>query len=482
MKNFFAIFVIVFIMPFCVTAEDVNPVILDHIRKSIVTIDARISVSAYQNTGNITGTGFIADKKNGFIVTNAHVVMRGGIGSYFVTFYDGKQSEAKIFYIDLWQDYAILKVDSASLSKESEEIKFSQEMPKQNQSVFIVGNNEAQNFSFHTGYLSNLYDINGEMPQQTYIVNMNVAGGSSGSPLFNSKGEAIGLHYGGGQTYGLALKGRYITYALDAIKSGVLPTRKHIGIMAELYSLDKAVNHRHFPKDVMDKYIASYPDARNKVIQVKALLKKSPAETLLIPGDILWAIDGKEISASLFILDDAMNVTAKDKVMLTIFRNGKKMDIEVPLYNINSHQITKLVQFGGAIIFEADDFMSAKSGIPLGGITIVNIQNGGGLSSIPHFVRYNENVTYRLHIKELNNQPVETLKSVIMALPHVVDKKYITIGYINHQPYFEVFNNAMQSSHNAGVTDITLDAIDIKPRIMTLTEQTGEWVVEDLVK
>ncbi|MEY3197150.1 MAG: hypothetical protein RLZZ59_518, partial [Pseudomonadota bacterium] len=395
-------------------------------------------------------------------------------------FYDGKETQAEVLYVDLWRDYAILKVSPDSISKASTEIEFSSEAPKQNQPVFIVGNTENQNFSFHTGYLSNLYDINGDMPQQTYVVNLNITGGSSGSPLCNLDGKAIGLNYGGGQTYALSLKGEYVINALSAIKNGKSPQRKHIGVIADIYSLDKAVNHRNFPKDIMNNYLAQYPDFRNKVVQVKSVIKNSPAETMLMPGDILWKINGKNINSSLFELDQSMDSSDKDFVNLTIFRNGKEINIEVPLYDVNSHQITKLVQFGGGVIFEADDFVSAKSGIPLGALAIFNIQNGGGLSAIPHFVRYNDSITYRLRIKTLDNIQLDNLDSLVSVLSNVVKKKYITIEYVNHQPYFELFNNTMQSSHDAGITDITLDAIDIKPRVLKLDSSKGEWVVEDL--
>ena len=157
-----------------VSAAEIPPQILDKIQKAVVTIDSRISLSAYKARTTGSGTGFIADKKNGLIVTNAHMISPASIGIYFITFFNGQQAEAKLLYYDSWQDFAVLKTDSTLLPKEALEIPFAKEPPKLGQDVFIVGNNEAQDFSFHTGYLSNLYDINGEMPQHTYIVNLNV--------------------------------------------------------------------------------------------------------------------------------------------------------------------------------------------------------------------------------------------------------------------------------------------------------------------
>jgi len=83
---------------------------LDKIRQAIVTINSRVPVSAYQNTGSWSGTGFVADKKNGFIITNNHVVGRASVGTYFVTFHNGQQAEAKLAYYDPYADFAILKI------------------------------------------------------------------------------------------------------------------------------------------------------------------------------------------------------------------------------------------------------------------------------------------------------------------------------------------------------------------------------------
>ncbi len=482
--NFFSrvLIIIAVIIPFGAFAEDIKPEILEKTRKAIVSIDSRISVSAYNATGNMKGTGFIADKKAGLLVTNAHVAVPASVGSYFVTFSNGKQTEAKVLYCDTWQDYAIMRVDPKEVPLDATEVVFSKEEAKQNQNVFIIGNNEAQDFSFHTGYLSNLYDINGSMPQQTYVVNLNARGGSSGSPLLNVKGEAIGLNYGGSDTYGLSLKGSYITHALDAFRKNELPSRKHIGVLTEIYSLDKATNHRAFPKDVMENYIKTYPDARNKVIAVKNVLTNSPAEAFLFPGDIIWQIDGIDVASELFTLDNAMNIAGAEKVQLTIYRDGQKLDVHIPLYDVNKYQIKELVEFAGATIFEADDFVSAKSGAPLGAVSIVNIQQGRGMSVVPQLLKLSDNnpATWRINITALDRHPITNLKSLVDALPNVMPKKFITINFVNYQPYFEWFNGVMNTSHSNAVVDVTLDALDAKPRVMTFSNETGDWNVEEV--
>lgn len=480
MKFFTKLAILLVFFPIFSFASDIKPEVLENIRKGVITIDSRISISAYQDKGNFKGTGFIADKKDGLVVTNAHVISPASIGIYYVTFFNGKQSEAKLLYYDSWQDFAILKIDPKEFPEEAMDIPFSKDKPKIGDDVFIVGNNEAQGFSFHSGYLSNLYDISGGMPQRTYVVNLNVSGGSSGSPLVNLKGEALGINYGGSKTYGLSLKGDYITYALEAIKKGRVPTRNHMGAMTKIYSLDKAVNHRHFPKDKMEAYIKKNPDYRNKVIAVDYTLNNSGAKDKLMPGDIIWEVNGKKLGPDLFLLDDEMNNSKIGYVNLTIYRDGKDMSIDVPLYDVMDYQVSKIIDFAGAIIFKADDFSAAKTGVALGDVGFVHVKQGSGLSKIPTYVVFRDQLSYRLKIDKLNKKKVTDLDSVTKILPKVVKEKFITIDYTNYQPYVEGYNTTLQSGHNFMSSDITLDALDVKPRIMEFEFDKGEWKVEEI--
>ncbi len=462
-----------------VAEVNIKPEVVAKAKKSIVTIQSRISMSAYKFPGSWSGTGFVVDKKNGFIVTNEHVVGGASIGTYFVTFDNGQQAEAKLAYYDVWQDQAILKVNPEDVPKTVEEISFTADQPSLNQSVFIIGNNEGQEFSIHNGILSNLYDINGAMPQHSYIISLNAAGGSSGSPILNLKGQAIGLNYGSGGTFAIALKGEYVTKALDALKARKMPKRQHIGVICQLYSLDKAVKHRNFPKDVMDQYIKDFPDTRNRALMVKNTLNSSPAFKELKPGDIIWAVNDQPVSASLYILDNAMD-NAKESVKLTIYRNGEKLDKVLQVYNIEAHKVARMLNFAGATFFEADDYCSDKSGVQIGGLMVANVQTGSSFSSIPLSFTQSDRQFYRLAIQAVDFVKLSSLDDLIKVVPDLIAKKFITVDFKNRQPLFQPFDNILISDHTDLSSDITLDSIETKPRIFKYDAQKLEWVGEDL--
>ena len=454
---------------------------IEYVRKAIVTINSRVSVSAYLNTGNWSGTGFITDLQDGIIITNNHVISPGSVGSYFITFHNGKEAEAKVIYYDNYQDFAVLKVNIDDMPTDINKIDFTDKSPALGDEVFIVGNTEGQGFSFHSGYLSDLYNIIGDMPQGTYIINMNSAGGASGSPVLNSENKAIGIIFGGGKTHSIALKASYIQYALQALKAKQTPARKHIGVITELYSLDKAVRHRAFPKEEIAKYISANPDMRNRAIVVRSIIAGSTAESVLLPGDIIWAAEGKQIGADLAILDDIMNNAKGNELKLLIYREGQKLEKVVKLYDLNKNKISRMLDFAGALFFEADDFASSKSGLPLKSVTLVNVMGGSSFSNIPEMYVQNYKNIYRIAIKSIDGQKINSLDDLISMSNKLIKKKFVSVHYKNYQPYFPVFNgDAFISSQEDLVADITFDSIDINPRVLRFDENINEWVAEEV--
>jgi S1-C subfamily serine protease len=479
--SIFRVLFVLFIATNIAFADDtISPTILAKTKKAIVTIQSRVTLSAYKEIGSWSGTGFISDKKQGLIVTNAHVIGPASIGTYFVTFDTGQEAEAKLVYYDIWQDQAVLRVDPALVPTGTEEISFSAELPKINQTVFIIGNNEGQSFSVHTGSIANLYDINGQMPQDSYVVNLNLAGGASGSPLMNTKGEAIGLEYGGNKTYGMSLKGSYVTKVLNAIKAGKQPIRKHMGAICELYSLDKATQYRHFPKDVMNQYLKDFQDARNRVVAVQYTIPGTPAHDILKPGDIIWSIDDKRIGPSLFVLDDAMDNSSTNIAKMTIYRDGQKIEKELPLYDIEANKVDKLLVFAGATFFEADDYVSAKSGIPLQKLSLVNVQTGSSFSTIPVSFTQNDRTFYRFLVTAVDGHNTPHLDDLIKIVPDLIEAKFIKAEFKNYQPYVQNMDNILISAHSNMSSDITLDSIETKPRILRFDRVKLEWISEEL--
>lgn len=462
---------------------DIKPELVTNVKKAITTIHTRSSISAYGGNGSWQGTGFIADKNKGLIVTNSHVVGTGAIADYYLTFHNGQKTEAKLAYYDIWQDVAILKFDPKTIPADTTSISFSDKETKIDQQVFIMGNNEAQEFSFHMGNISNLNDINGHLPQQSYIINLNSAGGSSGSPVMDTEGKAVALNYGGSKTYAIALKGDYVKNILENLGKNQLPPRQHIGAITAIYSLDDAVKHRNFPEETMTKYLKDFPDAKNKVIAVKECIPGSPCEKHLKAGDIIWKINGKHITSKLYIFDHTMDNTTDHKVKLNIYRDGKDFDVEVPLYNIHDYQINKLVNFAGAVFFQADDYYSSTTGTPHGALAVTNIISGSSFSVIPESFNFGDGDFFRLSPIKLGLNFVDNLDDIVKVIPQIYKDKYSTIEYKNYLPYRKNYTGtlgAFNFNQTKLIKDIKFDAIDNNPRILEFDLEDNIWKSEPI--
>jgi S1-C subfamily serine protease len=455
---------------------EIEKSIIEKAEKSSVTIETKVSESAYLQKGSWSGTGFVQNKEKGIIITNAHVVGPSSVRKCKVTFHDGKQIESKVLYYDSWQDFAVLKVDSSEIPQTVNSLTFSKSLPKQNDFVFVLGNNEGKGFSFHTGYISSLYDINGALPQHSYTINLNTVGGSSGSPVINREGLVVALNYGGSTTYALALNAEYIKYTLNSLdKNSKAPKRMHTGVIAHLYSLDKAVKHRKFDPKLLKEYNEKFPDARSRILTVARAIKKSPADSILKSGDIIWKINDKQVGPNLFEMDEIMNNSDKDHVSFTIFRDGKLQEKKVELYDVNKKKINTLVNFGGATFFTANEIVSSMTGIPMDDIAVVQIKNGSSFSSLPFALTPPSGGTHhRLRVNKLNNSKIKNLKDLQKVISELKDKQYITIGFKNYQAFF-VWNGFLNTSHQKVTFDVELDTISDTMEVFKFNDKSLDW-------
>ncbi len=78
--------------------------------------------------------------------------------------------------------------------------------------------------------------------------------------------------------------------------------------------------------------LAGYPaEMVGKGVLVASILPDSPAKSLLQPGDIITAIDGKPVQVTSDLIDQVKTKTSQATVRLDVQRDQQKMQIDVPL-------------------------------------------------------------------------------------------------------------------------------------------------------
>lgn len=158
--------------------------IFEHALKNTVEV---ISV----NYGNGSGF-FFAD---GFVMTNAHVVIdertNNPVSSIKVNFKGGQEASATIIGYDIKEDMAILSTQM----KCEEPVRFAKKELETGEAIYAVGNTAGEGMCILEGIVADKRrKVNGS---EFTMISANIFHGNSGGPVFNTKGEFVGIASGG---------------------------------------------------------------------------------------------------------------------------------------------------------------------------------------------------------------------------------------------------------------------------------------------
>jgi serine protease Do len=183
--------------------------------KEINKIKNKINTPASPIVYTTGGTGFIIDTK-GYLVTNAHVVE----GAKNIAVQNSKGDfVAKVVYVDLQKDIAILKIDDEAFKPyASIPYSISKSSARLAEPIFTLGYPKNE-IVYGQGYLSSKTGYNGD----TLSCQIEIAAnhGNSGSPIINKNGEVVGILNGrqiNTEGFTFAIQGKYIYKALDDMK------------------------------------------------------------------------------------------------------------------------------------------------------------------------------------------------------------------------------------------------------------------------
>ena len=136
-------------------------------------------------TGSGLGSGFIISS-DGRILTCYHVIK--GEKQAFVTLANGTKYEVvSLERYDPENDWAIIKINARNLKP----VALTTKLPEVGEQVFTIGNPQGLSWSMASGIVSS---NNREIDGKSYLqITAPVNPGNSGGPLFNMKGEVIGI-------------------------------------------------------------------------------------------------------------------------------------------------------------------------------------------------------------------------------------------------------------------------------------------------
>lgn len=298
---------------------------------------AVVGIANFQSSGSIfgggglaeagSGSGFIIDAQNGYIVTNNHVV--DGAEKIVVSLADGRNINGKLVGADDRTDLAVVQIaDTKNLT--AAQLGDSTKL-QVGEPVVAIGNPGGQEFarSVTAGVVSatnRILDLPGESSFNLIQTDAAINPGNSGGPLVNYQGLVIGINSAKNQETGFEGMGFAIPIT-DA-----LPTIKQL--IQKGYASHPGLNVQIDPR-----YTAEYASQEGwpaGAYVSKVMLGGPAARAGIIAGDIITKINGKEIKGSLELTHELFKYNPGDKVTVTVYRNNKTQDVSVTLTEIRS--------------------------------------------------------------------------------------------------------------------------------------------------
>ena len=315
------------------------------------------------------GSGVIVDldKKNGnaTVITNYHVIYdkdsskNGGISdSVWLYLYgskngfdvdlgkdvDGDGIRARVVGGSMDYDIAVLEIEGSQILKNSlaEEAKFGDSNTVDvGETVFAIGNPEGLGHSISQGVLSvdseyiGIKALNGANRTVLYRVmrtDAAINGGNSGGPLFNSRGELIGIVNAKSVAEGVENMG----FALPAAQvQGVLYNVRQNGGSVKRATLGIST-------DVLESSVSMEADGTlfiSEKVAVESIKTNSASWGKLQEGDVFQSMEigGKTypIYRSFYLNDLLLMVKRGDTVYVNVQRGGKSVRVEIP-FNLTS--------------------------------------------------------------------------------------------------------------------------------------------------
>ena len=269
------------------------------------------------------GSGFIVDA-DGTILTNAHVV--DGADEVRVRLSDRREFKGKVVGQDKATDIAVVKIDAKGLPvvKLGDPAK-----TRVGEWVLAIGSP----FGFENTVTAGIVSATSRsLPDGTYVpfiqTDAAVNPGNSGGPLFNLKGEVIGIN---SQIYSRSGGFQGIAFAVP------IDVASHV--QQELVAHGRVERGRlgvHI-QEVTQSLAQSFGLDRPRGALVAQVEKGSPAEQAgLKPGDVLLGVNGKAIERSAEIPPLVAAVKPGDKATLNVWRDGKKQDLAVTVGRLDA--------------------------------------------------------------------------------------------------------------------------------------------------
>ncbi len=266
------------------------------------------------------GSGVVVSK-DGYILTNAHVVQDGKAEKIEVLLTNGKKSSAKLLWYDTTLDLAVIKTDMTGLKPvemgDSDKVQIGDK-------AIAIGNPLGLDLqsTLTSGYISGkdrtITLQNGLQMDGLMQTDAAINSGNSGGGLFDQEGKLIGINTAkaSAEGIGFTIPINVAKTIVDNIVSGGSFEGVKLGI--------SGVDVKTFQQATGQKL------SIDKGIYVVEVVRGSSAQKAGVTrGDIIIKVNGKEINTMSSLKKALLEVRPKQKGKITVYRDGSTKDLDI---------------------------------------------------------------------------------------------------------------------------------------------------------
>jgi S1-C subfamily serine protease len=281
------------------------------------------------------GSGFVIDK-DGHILTNYHVIENAR--QVEVTLHNRKKYKATVVGTDQAHDLAVIQIKAPDLVPavlgDSAHLQVGQK-------VYAIGNPFGLAGTMTRGIVSSIRPVRepsgatiGDAIQTDAAINP----GNSGGPLMNWHGEVIGINtmilssVGQNAGIGFAIPINTAKAVLNDLMTLGRVRRPALGVRTIPISADLA-DEIGLPADYGLLILQVTPGGAAEAAGLRGGTERAYLgnKLIMLGGDLIVAIDGQKVEDEMDLSQMMNNHRAGDTVKITIYRDKKKIDVEVAL-------------------------------------------------------------------------------------------------------------------------------------------------------
>ncbi len=263
-----------------------------------------------QGTSRSLGSGFLINS-DGLVVTNNHVVERAQ--SIRVRLADGRELDASVVGRDGSTDLALLRLRGEGASNLPTVFLGDSDRLEVGDWVVAIGNPFGLDTSVTHGLISARERVIGVGPFDEFIqTNALINPGNSGGPLFNMRGDVVGV------TTAVVSQGQGIGFAVP------------INLVKDL--LPNLLANGRAERGWLGVNIQEVGDGANKAAVVSDVYKNSPASKVGIqPNDKVVGVGGRQVESYLQLLRRIALLAPGTPVRLSLLRGKMPLEVTVTL-------------------------------------------------------------------------------------------------------------------------------------------------------